>query len=229
MQAWKPGIMRGFCNTSPDAPTGEVTCTSFPTTTWRRSTRPAPADRLRRLARPAAGQRRDHPPLPAGRVRDLRVRRRHGRPDRGARAGDRRRPAPAGPITTLRAAAELAGIEPDVDQADQFDVPAPGDLDEPLHVGEAASADLARWYAFVTRVLETLRAEAAEADDASPVRIWPEHFDAAIDLGAEAEGCGRPTAAPRPTDNTRSRTSTRRRGADGSIRSSATHRSRRRR
>ena len=92
------------------------------------------------------------------------------------------------PITTLRAAAELAGIEPDVGQADQFDVPAPGDLDEPLHVGEAASADLARWYAFVTKVLETLRAEAAEADDASPVRIWPEHFDAAIDLGAETDG-----------------------------------------
>jgi len=99
--------------------------------------------------------------------------------------GDRPRRAP---ITTLRAAAELAGIEPDVGQADQFDVPAPGDLDEPLHVGEAAAADLARWYAFVTKVLETLRAEAAEADDPSPVRIWPEHFDAAIDLGAEADG-----------------------------------------
>ncbi len=99
--------------------------------------------------------------------------------------GDRPRRAP---ITTLRAAAELAGIEPDVGQADQFDVPAPGDLDELLHVGEAASADLARWYAFVTKVLETLRAEAAETDDASPVRIWPEHFDAAIDLGAESEG-----------------------------------------
>lgn len=99
--------------------------------------------------------------------------------------GERPRRAP---ITTLRAAAELAGIEPDVGQADQFDVPAPGDLDEPLHVGEAASADLARWYAFVTDVLETLRAEAKEADDASPVRIWPEHFDAAIDLGPEADG-----------------------------------------
>jgi len=92
------------------------------------------------------------------------------------------------PITTLRAAAELAGIEPDVGQADQFDVPAPGDLDAQLHVGEQASADLARWYAFVTEVLETLRADATESDGVSPVRIWPEHFDAAIDLGAEADG-----------------------------------------
>ena len=99
--------------------------------------------------------------------------------------GDRPRRAP---ITTLRAAAELAGIEPDVGQADQFDVPAPGDLDAQLHVGEQASADLARWYAFVTEVLETLRADATESDGVSPVRIWPEHFDAAIDLGAEADG-----------------------------------------
>ena len=92
------------------------------------------------------------------------------------------------PITTLRAAAELAGIEPDVGQANQFDVPAPGDLDAQLHVGEQASADLARWYAFVTEVLETLRADATESDGVSPVRIWPEHFDAAIDLGAETDG-----------------------------------------
>jgi hypothetical protein len=92
------------------------------------------------------------------------------------------------PITTLRAAAELAGIEPDVGQAEEFDVPAPGDLDEQLHVGGQASADLARWYAFVTEVLETLRADATESDGVSPVRIWPEHFDAAIDLGAEADG-----------------------------------------
>jgi hypothetical protein len=98
-------------------------------------------------------------------------------------------PAPRrAPITTLRAAAELAGIEPDIGQAEQFDVPAPGDLDAQLHVGEQASADLARWYAFVTQVLEKLRADATETDDVSPVRIWPEHFDAAIDLGSVADG-----------------------------------------
>src|SRR4051812_18716353 len=93
-----------------------------------------------------------------------------------------------GPITTLRAAAELAGVDPDVGQAEQFDVPPPGDLDRPLHVGEGAAADLAGWFAFVSGVLETLRAEAAGHDDVSAVRIWPEHFDAAIDLGSEADG-----------------------------------------
>jgi hypothetical protein len=92
------------------------------------------------------------------------------------------------PITTLRAAADLIGIEPDVAQAEQFDVPPHGDLDAQLHVGMQAAADLAGWYAFVSGLLETLRGEAAGHDDVTAVRIWPEHFDAAIDLGSEADG-----------------------------------------
>ena len=90
------------------------------------------------------------------------------------------------PITTLRAAAELVGVEADVDQAEQFDVPPPGDLDAQLHVGAQAAGDLGRWYGFVTEVLEAVRHDAP--DDATTVRIWPEHFDAAIDLGSEADG-----------------------------------------
>jgi hypothetical protein len=90
------------------------------------------------------------------------------------------------PITTLRAAADLVGIDPDVGQAEQFDVPPPRDLDAPLRVGAQAADDLARWYAFVTKVLEALRHDAP--GDATPVRIWPEHFDAAIDLGSDAAG-----------------------------------------
>jgi hypothetical protein len=90
------------------------------------------------------------------------------------------------PITTLRAAGDLIGIEPDVGQAEQFDVPPPGDLDAQLLVGAQAAEDLARWFAFVTEVLDTVRHDAP--DDATAVRIWPEHFDAAIDLGSEADG-----------------------------------------
>jgi hypothetical protein len=90
------------------------------------------------------------------------------------------------PISTLNAAAAAVGIAPDLAQQDQFDVPAHGDLDEPLPVDPAASRALGAWYAFVTRVLDELRAGAGPRDDASTVRIWPEHFDAAIDLGDEA-------------------------------------------
>jgi hypothetical protein len=87
------------------------------------------------------------------------------------------------PIGSLNDAARLAGIAPDIAQQEEFDVPPHGDLDEPLAVDAAAGRALGAWYAFATEVLDALRADAGPADDASIVRIWPEHFDAAIDLG----------------------------------------------
>ena len=84
--------------------------------------------------------------------------------------------------------AAFVGIEPDVAQQELFDVPPHGDLDEQLPVDAAAGANLADWYAFTSELLEALRAEARPQDDVSPVRIWPEHFDAAIDLGEQAAG-----------------------------------------
>ena len=92
------------------------------------------------------------------------------------------------PITTLAAAAHSVGIEPDLAQEQQFDVPAPGDLAAALAVDLGAARALGAWYAFVTAVLDQLRAGAQPDEDATIVRIWPEHFDAAIDLGDEAAG-----------------------------------------
>jgi hypothetical protein len=84
--------------------------------------------------------------------------------------------------------AAFAGIEPDVAQQEQFDVPPHGDLDARLAVDPHAAGELAAWYAFTTELLDELRADAAPADDVSPVRLWPEHFDAAIDMGDEGAG-----------------------------------------
>lgn len=89
----------------------------------------------------------------------------------------------AHPITTLREAARALGIEPDVGQEEQFDVPPHGDLDEPLMLDLTAAAVLADWFEFTTEALEHLRADADPDDDVTIVRIWPEHFDAAIDMG----------------------------------------------
>jgi hypothetical protein len=91
------------------------------------------------------------------------------------------------PITSLREAAAFVGIEPDLSQQAAFDVPPYGDLDAPLAVDAGAVAALAAWYAFTTRVLDELRAE-SDSDDVTPVRLWPEHFDAAIDMGEAATG-----------------------------------------
>jgi hypothetical protein len=90
------------------------------------------------------------------------------------------------PITSLRAAAAFAGIEPDLAAATQFDVPSAGDLDVPLEIDPASAAVLAAFYAVVADALDELRAGLAPADDASPVHLWPEHFDVAIDAGDAA-------------------------------------------
>ena len=129
------------------------------------------------------------------------------------------------PITTLNAAAAAIGIAPDVTQQEQFDVPPHGDLDEPLDVDPAAAHALGDWYAFATEVLDTLRAEAEADDDASIVRIWPEHFDAAIDMG-DGTADRRGTYGASPGDRTTpGRTSTYRRGRAGSTASSTIPRS----
>jgi hypothetical protein len=92
------------------------------------------------------------------------------------------------PIGSLHDAARLAGVDPDVGQQEQFDVPPYGDLDAPLRVDAAAARALGDWYAFATGVLDAIRADAGPEEDPTIVRIWPEHFDAAIDVGTEAAG-----------------------------------------
>jgi hypothetical protein len=84
-------------------------------------------------------------------------------------------------ITTLaRAAAFVLDGPPDTEWAEQFDVPAVGDIDTELPVDPEAAAFLGDWYGFAYSVLEELRAE-PESIDTSRVQLWPEHFDAAFD------------------------------------------------
>ena len=91
-----------------------------------------------------------------------------------SRGDDERR----APLTTLRAAAELAGV--------------PGEGDETsLAVDAAASVALGRWYGFCCSVLEELR---VGATDPSRVQLWPEHFDLALKA---ARAVGRPSGVRR--------------------------------
>jgi hypothetical protein len=52
----------------------------------------------------------------------------------------------------------------------------------PAEVDEAASRALGDFYGFACSVLEQLRADESEAES-TIVRIWPEHFDMAVELG----------------------------------------------
>lgn len=83
-------------------------------------------------------------------------------------------------LTTLAAAAEalreLAGE-------------APSELPRgPLAVDETAARFVSDWFGFAFSVLEEVRARGAASLSPSRVQIWPEHFDAALELGDEDAG-----------------------------------------
>lgn len=68
-------------------------------------------------------------------------------------------------------------------------LPAGAELDrEPLTVDPVAARALAEWFGFGAAALERLVALAVPADAATIPRLWPEHFDVAVELGEEAVG-----------------------------------------
>jgi hypothetical protein len=88
-------------------------------------------------------------------------------------------------LTTLRAAASLAGIEPG-GPADVYHLTTACDPDAPLAIDAAASVALGTWFAFAAGALAVLVGEAdPERDAPSAVQLWPEHFDLATDLGPD--------------------------------------------
>jgi hypothetical protein len=57
-----------------------------------------------------------------------------------------------------------------------------------LDVDARAAGALGAWFGFAFGVLEELRARSGAELEASRVQLWPEHFDGAVELGAEAAG-----------------------------------------
>lgn len=88
------------------------------------------------------------------------------------------------PITTVAAAAALAGVEPGA-PAGVYTATTPLAPDAPLVLDPSAVEFLGAWYGFAASVLEQLRAESSAADAPSRVQLWPEHFDMSVDLGVE--------------------------------------------
>jgi len=100
----------------------------------------------------------------------------------GGAAGTRRTA-----LTTIRAAAEFAGVTPGV-PAQVYRPATPLDLDEPLMIDPDAAHLLAEWYSLGARAMSRLAAEIT-GDEPGAVVLWPEHFDvgmtaAAINYGA---------------------------------------------
>ena len=84
------------------------------------------------------------------------------------------------PLTSIAAAAEFVG-------ADLFPDGVPADTD-PLTIDPAAASVLAGFYDFAAGALGALSATVSPADEPTPIILWPEHFDVAIEAGAESLG-----------------------------------------
>lgn len=91
------------------------------------------------------------------------------------------------PMTTVAAAAELAGVEPGA--PDEVYTPATALApNAPLVLDHRSVEFLGAWFGFAASVLEQVRAEADSPDQPSRVQLWPEHFDLSLDLGDEQAG-----------------------------------------
>lgn len=90
------------------------------------------------------------------------------------------------PITTLRAAARLAGVALSVDPGVGRDLP-PLEPDVNLAVNEDASFGLGAWFSFAETLLEQTRQDltAGHGGTASERTLWPEHFDLAFHWGPD--------------------------------------------
>ena len=84
-------------------------------------------------------------------------------------------------LTTLRAAADFAGITPGA-PAEVYRPATPLDLDEPLMIDPAAARMLADWYQLGARALRSFAVE-FPGDEPSAAVLWPEHFDLGITAG----------------------------------------------
>ncbi len=92
-------------------------------------------------------------------------------------------------VTTIRAAAQFFGV--DYEQLwfkDFKDQLPPIDPDAELSVDVGGALAIADWFQFGTEVLGRLSGYGLPGDEVSETQIWPEHFDAAIEMGDEGRG-----------------------------------------
>jgi hypothetical protein len=96
------------------------------------------------------------------------------------------------PLTTLAAAAELAGVDLGADFFAGEGTPPVGDPDAPLAVDDAAARLLGRWYAFGQEAIDELVATVPAVTAADTPQVWPEHFD----LGCTVRVAAGPARGP---------------------------------
>ena len=85
---------------------------------------------------------------------------------------------------TLAELAAFAHLDLGADLDVGHDTPELGDIDRPLTVDTAAADALAAWYSVGTQALDRVVARLPASATPTVIRLWPEHFDVAIDAEA---------------------------------------------
>ncbi len=92
-------------------------------------------------------------------------------------------------ITSIREAARFFGGDYEPRWFTDFHDPLPPmDPDVVLAIDRDSAAALGDWFSFGFIALERLMEEGGPEDDVSEPQLWPEHFDAAIELGDASSG-----------------------------------------
>jgi hypothetical protein len=92
-------------------------------------------------------------------------------------------------ISTVRAAAEFLGDSYTEVWFEDFKDPlTPIGPDVALSVDAGDSHLIGAWFEFGFEVLDSFRGSSRDADEASTTQIWPEHFDAAMEIGDAESG-----------------------------------------
>ena len=89
--------------------------------------------------------------------------------------------------SSLRELAELAGVDLDAELSVGHDTPALGDIDRPIVLAPGAATALARALGRAAAVLDLVVTEWSGRPGRSPAtlpRLWPEHFDVAVEVPA---------------------------------------------
>ena len=90
-------------------------------------------------------------------------------------------------LSTLADAASAAGVSLGA-PTELFAPATEADPSAPLVVDLASAQLVGQWFGLAAAALEQLRADLPAGDPPARVQLWPEHFDLATDLGAEADG-----------------------------------------
>lgn len=89
--------------------------------------------------------------------------------------------------STMRALAEFAEVDLAGALFVGHDAPELGDIDEPITFDGADVASITQWYCDVADMLDLVLAALPPDADSTPARLWPEHFDVAVDASVRPD------------------------------------------